>query len=186
MTFPFECKTLNRMMSFRTASAVRNLLSAGGATKLEFHALAPVRGQVFPRRIIFADPSDFLLPPPGFDLRLARNCVADMFESLKPYQPVHAILGCEESAAPGLVPKHARHQCPGHADIEYTALARQHVNVIVALAGHVPLVGFVLDLRSDKHHTLPAVCLWKVYRRRRRTAGSSLTRIAFGIRFASE
>jgi hypothetical protein len=54
--------------------------------------------QILPRRIILTNQSDLLFPTPCLNLGLPRNRVSHMFEALKPYQPVNAILPRKGSA----------------------------------------------------------------------------------------
>src|SRR5256885_16654067 len=122
-------------MSFRTASAVRNLLVAFRRRILKRNLLAPISSNIFPCWVLLEDQSKFFFTPPCLDLCLSRDGVSNMFEALIPDQPIDPVFPSEASAFSGFMAEHACYQRPGHADLKPSALARHHVNEIAACPG---------------------------------------------------
>src|SRR5271155_4076171 len=76
---------------------------------LHDHRLASPGRQIIPSRIRSPNQCRLLLPPPLFDLSLARNGVAHILKTVVVNQPMYAILSRERSAFADPVPQDPRH-----------------------------------------------------------------------------
>lgn len=109
------------------------VLRVGRISLYQLDRLTPVRGQVLPRRVLALDQPHLLFTTPSLQLLFSSDSVLDPGMLFVVNQPMDLVVAGKAANVAAAMLENSCSEVVRHADVQYSRLAGENVNVIAVL-----------------------------------------------------